>query len=90
MIGKNHKRNFSFFYKTGIVVVSDCFGRKNQVYTSIVGIIRESGSYDIAVKTMATTIMNLLDLIWLLQKVILQVSATCVPLHQRKLKHVNF
>ena len=52
-------------------MVLNYFGKKNLVYASIAGIIRESGFCDIAVKIPATMIINLHTFIWLLQKVIL-------------------
>ena len=66
MIAKNYKRDFSlylrdrnrrcFFY---------CFGKQNQVYASIAGIIKESSPYDMALRIPATIIINLLTFIWL-------------------------
>ena len=55
MIGKN-------LNETGIIVALNCFGRKNQVYASTVGITREFCFYVIAVKTMITMIKSLLIL----------------------------
>ena len=71
-IGKNLKRDFSFFKETGIhgFVVLNYFGRMNQDYASTVEITREFGFYVIAPKTMATMIISQLTFLWLLQKVI--------------------
>ena len=47
------------FEETGIVVVLNCFGKKNFVYASIAGMIREPGFYDIALRTPSPMIINL-------------------------------
>ena len=40
-----------YFLETGILVVLNCFRGKNLIYASSVRLIRESGLYNIAVKT---------------------------------------
>ena len=50
MIGKNPNVILDYyFYETGIIMVLNCFGRKNEVYASTAGIARECGFYIIAV-----------------------------------------
>ena len=78
MIGKILNVFSIYFCETGIVAVSNYFGWKNPVYASIEGITRESGSYDFAVNTMATTTINLQTFISLLLKLILHVRIVCV------------
>ena len=70
-------------------MVLNCFGRKNQVYASIVGITRKFGFYVIAVKTMATMIIKLLTFYLAVTKVILHLKTLYVMLLS-KLKPVNF
>jgi hypothetical protein len=40
-------------------VALKCFGKKNLVYASIAGIVKESSFYDIVVKILAALIINL-------------------------------
>jgi hypothetical protein len=72
-------------------VVLNGFWRKNLVYTSTAGTIRETSFYEIAVKIPPTMIIKLQVLTCLLQKVVLYMRILCVTLLQiSKLKYVNF
>jgi len=80
-----------YFSETGIVVVLNCFGKKNLVYASISRIVNESAFYDIVVKKPTTMIKNQLTFIWLLQKVTHHKIILGTPLLQiSRLNHVDF
>ena len=73
------------------VMVLNCFSTKNPGYTSIAGIIRKFGFYDIAVEILATMIISLQTFIWLIHKMIFHMRHLCKTMLQiSKLKHMNF
>ena len=71
LIGRNPKQSFGLFLRDPYFHGLNFLGRKKQVYASTVGITSGFDFYIVAVKTMATMIIDLHIFILVLQKVIL-------------------